>query len=192
MKTGMDMIKVNLLETFELEYVSKDAMWMTFFAPLRDGERILLKVSIELLNDPMLPNTYNWTFGPVDGEGNIDYMARVAHTNPDKVFSTILLFCLAFLRRHAGLQIGLDGSDDTRAYLYHRMFHTNREYLNEYFETIGVDWYLRMLRSGSFETDSQGRIFFKPRPEKFNYKRSKSDLYRYYMFRLNKRLKKKN
>ncbi len=143
-----------------------------------------MKVSIEALDDPMLPNTYNLAFGPVDGEGNIDDMARVFHSNPDKVFSTILLFCLYFLQKNASFQIGLDGSDDTRAYLYHRMFITNKEYLDEYFKAIGVDWYLRLLRNGDFETDSDGQFFFQPKPEDFNYQRPLKDLYRYYVFQL--------
>jgi hypothetical protein len=183
----MDMIKVNLLETFELEFLSEDFMWMTFYAPLKDGGRVLLKVIVESLDDPLLPNTYNLAFGPFDSSGSVDDTARVFHNDPDKVFSTILLFCLAFLQTNTDLQIGLDGSDDSRAYLYHRMFHTNREYLNDYFEAIGVDWYLKVLRNGDFETDSNGQIFLRPKPESFNYSRSPKDLYRYYMFRLNNR-----
>ncbi|MGN7723014.1 DUF6934 family protein [Chitinophaga sp. 22620] len=180
------MIRVNLEDTFEQEELSKDFSFMTFYAPLKEGGEVLLKVSIEALNDPMLPNTYNLAFGPMDDAGNIDDTARVFHDNPDKVFSTILLFCLLFLRNNADFQIGLDGSDDPRAYLYHRMFITNKDYLDEYFETFGVDWYLRQLRNGDFETDENGQIFLKPKSENFNYRRSLKDLYRYYVFRLSR------
>ena len=82
------------------------------------------------------------------------------------------------------MTIGIDGSNDIRAYLYHRMFLTNREYLDEYFVTIGVDWYVKLLRNGSIEIDNNGQVYFKPKPEPFDYHRLAINLYRYYMFRL--------
>lgn len=185
------MIRVNLKDTFKLEEVSDDFSVMTFFAPLKEGGSVLLKVSIESLNDPMLPKTYNLAFGPVNESADIDDTARVFHSNPDKVFSTILLFCLVFLRKYSNLQIGLDGSDDTRTYLYHRMFITNKVYLNEYFKAFGVDWYVRLLRNGDFGTKDNGKVDSRPITERFNYRRPLKDLYRYYLFRL-RRNKKKN
>lgn len=185
------MIKVNLEDTFELEELSKDFSYMTFYAPLKEEGQVLLKVSIEPLDDPMLPNTFNLAFGPVDDVGDIDDMARVFHANPDKVFSTILLFCLNFLEMNIDFQIGLDGADDTRAYLYHRMFITNKEYLDEYFKALGVDMYVRLLRNGDFERREDGYMLSRPRPERFNYKRPLKDLYRYYLFRLSRNKKKK-
>jgi hypothetical protein len=77
-------------------------------------------------------------------------------------------------------------SNDTRAYLYHRMFQTNRKHLDEFFSSIGVDWYVRLLRNQDIEKDEDGNAFFKPRPEPFDYKRANHDLYRYYMFKLKK------
>lgn len=179
------MIKVNLRETFEPEFVSEDFEWMIFYAPLREGGKVLLKVAIEPLGNSLLPDAYNLAFGPVDGSGEIDDLARIFHSNPHKVFSTILLFCLNFLLRNTNLRIGLDGSSDTRAYLYHRMFITNKEYLDEYFETFGVDLYVRMFRNGDLERNVNGKLLSQPKPENFNYKRSLKDLYRYYMFQLN-------
>ena len=100
------------------------------------------------------------------------------------MFSTILLFCLVYLQTNPQITIGIDGSNDVRAYLYHRMFKTNRDYLSEYFVTIGVDWYVKLLRDGNVETDENGLPHFKPRPEPFDYQRPSANLYRYYMFQL--------
>lgn len=101
------------------------------------------------------------------------------------MFSTVLLFALSFLRKNNSSTIGVDGSNDIRAYLYHRMFLTNKNYLCDVIITIGVDWYVRLLRNNTVEKDNLGFPFFKPKPEQFDYQRSTKDLYRYYMFHLN-------
>lgn len=111
-------------------------------------------------------------------------MIKLNHLKNGKVFSTILLFALSFLQKNKSANIGVDGSNDARAYLYHRMFFTNKEYLSEFLIPIGVDWYVRMLRDGTVEKDPDGFVFFKPKPEPLDYKRSMKDLYRYYMFYL--------
>ena len=65
------------------------------------------------------------------------------------------------------------------------MFKVNREHLSEFFETIGVDWYVKLLRNQiDIERKKDGSAFFKPRPEAFDYSRDRQDLYRYYMFEL--------
>ncbi len=57
--------------------------------------------------------------------------------------------------------------------------------MDEYFMTIGVDWYVKLLRNKTdIERDYNGNPFFKPRPEAFDYTRNRHDLYRYYMFQL--------
>ena len=105
------------------------------------------------------------------------------HENINKVFSTILLYALSYIEIFPEVTIGIDGSNDVRAYMYHRMFHTNKDYLSDYFITIGVDWYVKLLRNGNdVERDNQGIPVFKPKPEPFDYERKPSDLYRYYMF----------
>lgn len=113
----------------------------------------------------------------------MDDKAKIPHQNPSKAFSTILLFCLTYLKQFPDRTIGLDGSNEGRAYLYHRMFLTNKAYFEEYFVSIGVDWYVKLLRNGQVETDAQGLPYFKPKPEPFDYTRLR-DLYRYYMFHL--------
>lgn len=179
------MIKINFDDTFEIIEVKKDFSSMFFYSELINGESILLKVSIKKLNYTLLPNVYNLSFGTVDEENRINDQVKLHHKNRNKVFSTILLFALTFLQENPFSTIGLDGSNDIRAYLYHRMFLTNSVYFQNYFFAIGVDWYVKLLRNGEIELDEQKNYFFKPKPEPFDYHRSTKELYRYYMFYLN-------
>ena len=71
-----------------------------------------------------------------------------------------------------------------RATLYHQMVNANRDYLEDVFVVIGVDWYVRVFRNWTVEQDGQGHLLAKPRPELFDYDRERHDLYRYYLFRL--------
>lgn len=94
------------------------------------------------------------------------------------------MFSLTFLKDNPNATIGIDGSDDLRANLYHRMFRYNYKDLQDFIVIIGVDWYVRLLRNGNIELDSDGLAFFKPKPEPFDFQRKSNDLYRYYMFNL--------
>lgn len=178
------MIKIDLDDTYETEEIAEDLSVMTFFSMERNGNKVLLKIQIFPLKDPLLPNVFNLAFGPIQKDGDIDDSVKINHADRNKMFSTILLFGLLYLQANPDATIGIDGSNDARAYLYHRMFQTNKTYLNEYFITIGVDWYVRLLRSGHVEVDTNNIPFFKPRPEPFDYQRHSKDLYRYYMFYL--------
>lgn len=51
------------------------------------------------------------------------------------------------------------------------------------YDTIGVDWYVRLMRNNEIECDATGYAFFKPKPGPFNYIRKSTDLYRYYIFK---------
>ncbi len=127
-------------------------------------------------------------FGPIDKNGKINDEIKIHHYNVGKVFSTVILFAISFLEKNQNrdLSIGIDGSNETRAYLYHRMFRYNFSSLSDTILMIGVDWYDRLLRNREdIERDSDGIAFFKPRPEPFDISRSPQDLYRYYMFSLN-------
>ena len=178
------MLTINLDITYPEIFIAADMSCMLFEAEDIKGYRVLLKIKIEPHPDPLLPGVFNLVFGPLDAAGNIDDKARINHLNPDKTFSTILLFALSYLKSNQ-VTIGLDGSDDARAYLYHRMFLTNQSYLKEYFATIGVDWYVKLLRNREdIERDDGGHPYFKPRAEPFDYVRRPVYLYRYYMFML--------
>lgn len=178
------MIKIDFENTYEPQDVASDLSYLTFYTEIKNGSPLLIKISIQPLGFPLLPNVYNLSFGPLLSNGDINDSAKINHSNKDKVFSTILLFCLAYLQSNPSITIGLDGTNDVRAYLYHRMFLTNKKNLQEYFITIGVDWYVKLLRNGEVELDKDGHAFFKPKPEPFDYNRLPTDLYRYYMFHL--------
>ena len=91
-----------------------------------------------------------------------------------------LSYC--FLQANPDHFIGLDGSDDARARIYHRMFRSNEMELADYFGTIGLDYYVKQLRNGDLETNENGEYVYAPFPQSFDYSRSSNQLYRYYMF----------
>lgn len=158
---------------------------MTFNAPQIDGTNQLIMVRIDWLEDQYLPNVYNLGFGPPDNDGYFHDDIRLRHADVNKVFSTVLFHGWSFLKANPQLTLGIDGSDDVRANLYHLMFKSNRAYLDDFFVGIGVDWYVRLFRNGSYEVDSTGNLLPKPKTEIFDYERNRHDLYRYYMFHLN-------
>ena len=178
------MITLNLDDTILPHYVSHDLMDFRFNAPQKDGTLLEIVVQIRDINDPLLPRVYNMGFGPSDGSGSLRDDISLEHLNPGKVFSTVMVLAIAFLERNPSFFIGIDGSDDRRAYLYHRMFRYNSNSLQDTLGLTGVDWYVRLLRSGDVERDPSGHPYFKPRPEAFDFQRKASDLYRYYLINL--------
>ena len=131
-----------------------------------------------------LPNVYNLAFGPPDELGAINDSIRLNHSDINLVFSSILIYAVTFLSGKTDTYIGIDGSNDTRAYLYHRICKFNHKELSAMIVPIGVDWYVRLLRNRDIERDKHGKPLFKPRPEPFDLKRNPIDLYRYYIFSL--------
>lgn len=178
------MIAINFDHAFPLASIASDLSYAIFDSLDVQDKIIPLKVEISPLADPYLPNVHNLAFGPLQQNGNINDNVKLHHRDTSRVFSIILLFALSFLQTNPTATIGLDGSNDVRAYLYHRMFLSNREYLSHFFIAIGVGWFVRLFRDGTIETDEDGYRFFKPKPEPFDYRRPTRDLYRYYMFYL--------
>jgi len=179
------MIKINFEDTYEPITIESDLSRMTFNSPQIDGSVKLLLVKITPHPDSHLPNVYNLGFGPPDGLGGFYDDVKLKHNNISKLFSTVVFLGLTFLQEHPEMTIGIDGSNDLRATLYHLMYKTNRKYLSEFFKAIGVDWYVRIFRDGNYEADELGNYIAKPRPESFDYNRNRHDLYRYYMLSLN-------
>lgn len=177
-------VKINLKDTYTLVDIAANLTQATFTADDKNGKRIIFKIIVDPLENLSLPNVYNLSFGPPKENGRIDDTIQIHHQNLNKLFSTIIFFCLNFLQKNPKVTIGLDGSSDTRAYLYHRIFCSNKEYLDEYFVASGVDWFVRLLRNGDYERHADGSAFFKPKPEYFDYNRPARDLYRFYMFYL--------
>ncbi|RFM26265.1 DUF6934 family protein [Deminuibacter soli] len=156
-----------------------------FYALQMSGNEVLLRVIIKPHPDPLLPNVYNLSMGPPVSTDRIDDTVRLRHKDSSLVFSTAILFALTFLTEFPDMHIGFDGSDDTRATLYHSMFITNRTTMQDFFVSIGVDWYVKLLRNQlDIERSAEGIPLFKPRPEAFDYQRIRHDLYRYYMLAL--------
>ncbi|SHL99428.1 hypothetical protein [Chitinophaga sp. CF418] len=178
------MITINFEETFEPTFMESDFSMMTFNSPQIDGSIVPIIVKIDPHPDPYLPGVYNLGFGPSDGQGEFSDDIRLRHENIGKVFSTVLFHGLTFLQENPELILGIDGSDDLRATLYHLMVKSNRVYLSEFFVIIGVDWYVRVFRDGNYELDADGNLLSKPKSEQFDYERTRHDLYRYYMFHL--------
>ena len=179
------MITLNLDDTILPHYVSHDLMDFRFNALQKNGTSLEIVVQIRDIDDPLLPSVYNMGFGPPDGLGSFRDDISLEHSDPGKVFSTVMVLAIAFLERNPSFFIGIDGSDDRRAYLYHRMFRYNSNYLKDTLGLTGVDWYVRLLRSGDVERDPSGHPYFKPRPEAFDFQRKAIDLYRYYLINLN-------
>ena len=178
------MITLNLDDTILPHYVGHDLMDFRFNAPQKNGGVIELVVQIRDIDDPLLPDVYNIGFGPPDGSESFRDDISLQHLSPGKVFSTVMVLAITFLERNPSLFIGIDGSDDRRAYLYHRMFRYNNSYLRDTLGLTGVDWYVRLLRNGDVERDLSGHPYFKPRPEAFDFRRKANDLYRYYLINL--------
>lgn len=176
------MVTINFEEPFESVSIENDFSQMIFISPQIDGAHKPILVKID--PHPYLPNVFNLGLGPPDGMDNFHDDIRLKHTENSKVFSTVLLHGFTFLQVNPELTLGIDGSDDIRATMYHLMFKSNREYLRDFFVGIGVDWYVRVYRDWSYEVDTTGNILSKPKPELFNYERTRHDLYRYYMFQL--------
>ncbi len=179
------MFKIDFTDTYEIADIAEDFSAMTFYSPDTNGKEHLLKVEINPHPDTLLPNVFNLAFGPiVPGTNDINDAAKINHDDINKMFSTVLLLGLLFLQANPEMAVGIDGSDDVRAYLYHRMFMSNKENLEEFFETFGVDWFVRLKRNGSIEVDNEGLPIFKPIPRTFDYMRPANDLYHYYIFKL--------
>lgn len=154
------MIKINLENTFEAIYVSSNFDQYIFESQLKNNKIIQLKIKFTNIANPLLPNVYNLAFGPFNESGKIDDSINLKHRDSNKVFSTVILFSLTFLKDNPNATIGIDGSDDLRANLYHRMFRYNYKDLQDFIVIIGVDWYVRLLRNGNIELDIEGLAFF--------------------------------
>ncbi|MCG2615366.1 hypothetical protein LZZ85_13785 [Terrimonas sp. NA20] len=178
------LINIDFENTYEIAWISNDFSEASFYSPCKGSSAVLIRIRIAPVEYSYFPDVYNLSFGPLNEYGEIDDQSRVLHSNLSRLFSTIILFSIKFLQRNPGYTIGVDGSTDTRAYLYHRIFRSNETSFNELLETFGVDWFVKVLRGGELETYTDGSIWAKPWLEQFDYDRSANDLYHYYMFRL--------
>lgn len=179
------MVKINLENTYQAKSVSENLDYFIFDSELDNEDKVELHVLITEHPDEYLKNVFNLGFGPLDENGDIDDKQKLKHKDVSKLFSTLILFGISFLNENKQCFIGIDGSDDLRAYFYHRMFRYNLDDLKEILTIVGVDWYVKLLRNQTdIERDSNNLPLFKPRPELFDTERDAKDLYRYYMYNL--------
>ncbi|UYQ95670.1 hypothetical protein MKQ68_11205 [Chitinophaga horti] len=181
------MITIDLNNTYQLtaNIINPKISTAEFLAPQLTGCDVLMRLTIIPYPDPYLPRVYNLSMGPPIGRDKVDDRVRLKHRDSSCVFSTAILFALSFLTDYPDSLIGLDGSDDLRAILYHSMFVSNRTTMNKFFTSIGVDWYVKLLQNRSdVERDQLGQALFKPKTESFDYQRDRSELYTYYLLSL--------
>jgi hypothetical protein len=182
------MVKIDLGNTYELvnTSLSRENTKIDFFSPQSNGASRLIRVEIEPYPDASLPRVCNLAMGPLTEMGYIDDQIRLRHQDRSRVYSTLVFCILGFLDKYPDLKVGLDGSNDARAAVYHGIFLANKNYLSNYIFPVGVDWYVKLLRNRKdVERHSDGEPFFKPISEPFDYSRSRHDLYRYYVVHLN-------
>lgn len=143
---------INLDDTYDIEDISPDFDKFQFTSVCKqkggDDYQVTLHVQIENRRNVFLPGVFNLAFGPLNEDGTINDTISLRHQNNSKVYSTILLGAVAFLRNknEPNTYVGVDGSDITRAYLYYKLLQTNYDYLVQYVEMIGVKYFVRLLR----------------------------------------------
>ena len=139
-------VKIDFKERYELELLSNDMTIGKFMTTLKDGSRLPLGIKIDSEAHPLMPNVYNLAFGPLDSSGQINDQVRLSHASHSRVFSTIVFASLAFLKKYPDRYLGIDGSNNARAYMYYRCIRNNLPYLAREFIIHGVNYYVRILR----------------------------------------------
>jgi hypothetical protein len=99
------------------------------------------------------PTFFNLAFGPINDKGKIDDKAELSHKDYSKVFSSILLTGLTYLASNKEHYLGIDGSNNARAYLYCRFLQKNFNYLDKFFKMYGLKYYVRISRFGKNQYD---------------------------------------
>ena len=96
----------------------------------------------------LMEQKFNLGFGPLDSKGRIDDKAELQHSNYSMVFSTILFVGLTYLNSNPTHYLGIDGSNNARAYLYFKFIQKNYYYLEQFFNIFGIKYYVRITRFG--------------------------------------------
>lgn len=147
-------LKIDFKNLYEIDNISADLRVSTFSTKLNNGQALPLIVKISNQSHALLPNVYNLAFGPLNSKGKIDDKAELTHADYSKVFSTILFSALAYLKTNPDHYLGIDGSDNARAYFYYRALQRNFPYLNQHFRMFGVKYFVRITRFGKTQYDN--------------------------------------
>lgn len=148
------LLKIDFDNVYDIAPVPEDYNTSTFTTELADGSTIPLHVKISREAHELSENVFNLAFGPLNRRGEINDSVELEHRDYAKVFSTILSEAYAYLLNNPDHSLGIDGSDNRRAYLYHRLIKGNFEYLSKYFNLYGMKYYVRITRFGKQQYDN--------------------------------------
>jgi hypothetical protein len=179
-------VKIDLENIYKVAARNAEQRASEFNTILASGEHVKLGIKISHTSHPLIPNTYNLAFGPVNRAGIVDDKARLSHQNYSKVFSTVLFEAMAFLKQHPFDYVGIDGSDNARANMYYRCIQNNLAYLNTIFTISGINYYIRMLRQaadGNCDLDTED-IITVSKPIESREVMPSEKLYNYFIFNL--------
>ena len=180
-------VKINFEDVYNPDSISDDLRITGFTTELEAGANRPLKVAISNEVHELLPYTYNLAFGPLKADGKIDDKVELTHQDYSKVFSTILLSAFTYLKEHPDHFIGVDGSDNRRAYLYYKLLQRNYDYLNKHFDIFGIKYYVRISRPRKRQYDNPFNFHdIKPAPVKIVKGKmlSHDEMYNYFTFRI--------
>ena len=147
-------IRVDFDNVYELDEISPDFKLSSFKTILTGGTELPLVVKISNHPHELIPDVYNMAFGPLNKQGKIDDKAELTHADYSKVFSTILFAAYAYLEQHPTHILGIDGSDNARAYYYFRAIMRNFSYLDQHFVMYGIKYFVRITRLGRTQYDN--------------------------------------
>jgi Family of unknown function (DUF6934) len=147
-------LKLNFNDCYETEILKPDFSLCCFETCLKDGNTAKIGIHIPGTVHPLIPDVYNLSFGPINSNGEIDDRVKLNHQHHSRVFSTVVLAALTFLERKQSCFLGIDGSNNARAYLYFRCIQNNYDFLTRYFRIFGVNYYARILRKERDEDSS--------------------------------------
>jgi hypothetical protein len=184
---------IDLENVYDLEVFTPDLKLGSFRSRLENGDEVLLNIRISSVAHELLPSVYNLAFGPVDKKGNIIDRIELRHIDYSKVFSTILLSVLTYFKQNQNHFLGVDGSDNNRAYFYYRAMMRNFEYLNRRFDMDGIKYFVRISRFGKTQYDNPFD-FDDIKPESYkitvDHQISQYTMYNYFIFGLKNASKK--
>jgi hypothetical protein len=184
-------VKIDFGNIYELE-VSPDLKLSRFNTLLENGDQVPLKVQISNDAHELMTNVYNLSFGPLNKRGKINDRAALFHNDYSRVFSTILLSALTYLKKNPQHYLGVDGSDNNRAYFYFRAMIRNFDYLNRHFTMYGMKYFVRISRLGKNQYDNPfdfEDVIVDPYKITSDHQISQDSMYNYFVFGLNDHLK---
>jgi hypothetical protein len=139
-------IKIDFNDCYPIRTLNENFSLSSFISILQTGEAIPIGINISDEPHPLIPNVYNLAFGPLGVNNQIDDKVKLCHQNHSRLFSTIVFTGMSFLRSNRGKFLGIDGSNNARAYMYYRCIQNNYNYLKQFINIYGINYYIRILR----------------------------------------------